>query len=177
MTLLRRFNTRRLLHNMKTQVSKLFLTSLMAASCLLAQSTTRTPPDPATMAQHRVTRLTTLLTLTAAQQQQATNIFTNSATADANVRTGLKTAHQALSDAIKKNDTAGIDRAATTIGSLTAQVASTDGKAEAAFYQILTPDQQTKLAALKGHGGPGMFGGPGGHGPRGAQGFRNRPQQ
>src|SRR4051812_10823973 len=123
---------------MKTQVSKLLLTSIFAASCMFAQGTaqgTRTAPDPATIAQHRVARLTKLLTLTSAQQQQATNIFTNSATADATVRTNLKTAHQALSDAIKKNDTAGIDRAATTIGSLTTQLTSTDGKADAAFYQ------------------------------------------
>ena len=162
---------------MKNKITGVLLTSLFAASCVFAQGK-HTPPDPATIAQRRIAHLTTLLTLTTAQQQQATNIFTNSATADATVRTNLQAAHQALSDAIKKNDTAGIDQAANTIGSLTTQLTSTDGKAEAAFYQILTPDQQTKLGALRGMRGAGMFGGPGGFGPRGgAQGFRSQPKQ
>lgn len=156
------------------KVTKVFIASLFAASCLFAQGM-RTPPDPATMAQRRVAHLTTLLTLTTAQQQQATNIFTNSATADATVRTNLQTAHTALADAIKKNDTAGIDPAANTIGNLTAQLTSNNAKADAAFYLILTPDQQTKLASLKGRRGPGMFGGEDGPGSRGPA--RNHPQQ
>ena len=162
---------------MKNKVTKVLIASLFAASSLFAQGM-HTPPDPAAMAQRRIAHLTTLLTLTAAQQQQATNIFTNSATADASVRTGLQTAHTALADAIKKNDTAGIDRAATTIGNLTAQLTSTDAKADAAFYLILTPDQQTKLASLKERRGHGMFGGEGGPGGHGGAGpARNHPQQ
>lgn len=159
---------------MKNKVIKVLIASLFAASSVFAQGM-HAPPDPAAMAQRRIAHLTTLLTLTGAQQQQATNIFTNSATADATVRTNLQTAHTALADAIKKNDTAGIDRAATTIGNLTAQLTSTDAKADAAFYLILTPDQQTKLASLKERRGHGMFGGPGGHG--GAGPARNHPQQ
>ena len=150
---------------MKNKVTKALIASLLAASCLMAQGM-RTPPDPATIAQRRIAHLTTLLTLTTAQQQQATNIFTNSATANAAVRTNLKTAHTVIADAVKKNDTAGIDRAATTIGNLTAQLTSTEGKADAAFYALLTPDQQTKLASLKGMHGRG------GHG-----GERHHPQQ
>ncbi len=140
---------------MKNKVTKALIASLLAASCLFAQGM-RTPPDPATMAQRRVAHLTTLLTLTTAQQQQATNIFTNSSTANAAVHTNLQTAHTAIKDAVKKNDNAGIDRAATTIGNLTAQLTSNDAKADAAFYLILTPDQQAKLTSLKGmhgHGG------------------------
>jgi Spy/CpxP family protein refolding chaperone len=160
---------------MKIKIAKVLLTSVFAVSCMFAQGTqatqtTHTPPDPATIAQRRVAHLTRLLTLTTAQQQQATNIFTNSATADVTARTNLHTAHQALRDAIKKNDTAAIDQSANTIGTLTGQLAASDGKANAAFYLILTPDQQTKLAALKSqHGGHGMFGG--------AQGFRSHHGQ
>jgi len=149
---------------MKNKATKVLIASLFAASSLFAQGM-RTPPDPATMAQRRVSHLTTLLTLTTAQQQQATNIFTNSATANASVHTNLQTAHTAIKDAVKKNDTAGIDRAANTIGGLTAQLTSNEAKADAAFYAILTPDQQTKLAALKGMRGHGMRG----QGMRGAQ--------
>jgi len=152
---------------MKNKLTTVLLTSLLAATSMFAQAT-RTPRDPATMAQRRVARLTTVLTLTTAQQQQATNIFTNSATANATQIAALKTAHQAIRDAVKKNDTAGIDNAANTIGSATAQLTSTESKAHAAFFAILTPDQQTKLDALKGMRGHG--------GPRGAN-FRSRTQQ
>ena len=151
---------------MKNNVKKALIASLFAASFAFAQGM-HTPPDPATVAQRRVAHLTTQLTLTTAQQQQATNIFTNAATANAAVRANLMTAHTAIKDAVKKNDTAGIDRAAATIGNLTAQSTSTEAKADAAFYLTLTPDQQTKLAALKGMRGHG--------GPRGS-GARNHPQ-
>ncbi|MEP6535270.1 MAG: Spy/CpxP family protein refolding chaperone [Bryobacteraceae bacterium] len=152
---------------MKNKVTNVLLASIFAASSLFAQGM-RTPPDPATMAQRRVSHLTTALTLTTAQQQQATNIFTNSATANASVHTNLQAAHTAIKDAVQKNDTAGIDRAATTIGSLTAQLTSNEAKADAAFYAILTPAQQTQLASMKGMHGHGGGGG-------GARGFRHGP--
>jgi len=158
---------------MKNKISKILLASFFAATCAFAQKT-HTPPDPATIAQRRVAHLTRFLTLTTAQQQQATNIFTNSATADLTLHTNLRTAHTALADAVKKNDTAGIDRAANTIGSVTAQLTSNDGKANAAFYQILTPEQQTKVGSFRGGQGAGMMrGGPG----RGGANFRQRSQQ
>lgn len=120
------------------------------------------------MVQRRVSMLTTLLTLTTAQQQQATTIFTNAATADATVFSSMKTARQNLDTAIKNNDSASIDQLATTIGNLTAQLTSTQAKADAAFYQILTADQQTKYAQLEASGalfgpGPGPGPGPGRH--------------
>jgi Spy/CpxP family protein refolding chaperone len=154
---------------MKKLFPRFLLTSVFATSFLLAQppGPRGTPPDPATMAQHRVSFLTTALTLTTAQQQQATTIFTNSALADSTVHDNLKTAHQSLSDAVKNNDTAAIDRVSATIGNLTAQLTSNDAKANAALYQILTPDQQTKLTQLHDRGpGGGGFGGRRG-GPQG----------
>jgi hypothetical protein len=56
--------------------------------------------------------LTTQLT-TSAQQQQAISIFTNAATAGASMHGNLKLAHQNPQAAVKNNDTAGIDAAAT----------------------------------------------------------------
>jgi Spy/CpxP family protein refolding chaperone len=150
---------------------KTFLfTSLFATSLMLAQGP-GTPPDPATMVQHKVARLTTLLTLTTAQQTQATTIFTAAATADATFRTDMATARTSLTTAIKNNDASGITLAANTIGTLTTQQTATDAKASAAFYQILTVDQRTKLDAIQGEGRGGGFGmrrgpgGPGGGGP------------
>jgi Spy/CpxP family protein refolding chaperone len=84
------------------------------------------------------------------------------------VRDSLKTAHQSLTDAVKSNNSAGIDQASSTIGSLTAQMTAADSKAEAAFYQILTPDQQTKYTESQGRGFGGFGRGPG------PGGFRNR---
>jgi|SRR6185369_8340704 Spy/CpxP family protein refolding chaperone len=152
-------------------MNKLFLsfllTSTFVTSFVFAQRSGN-PPSAAGMVQRRVGFLTKELTLTAAQQQQATTIFTNAATANMSVRDSLKTAHQSLTDAVKSNNSAGIDQASSTIGSLTAQMTAADSKAEAAFYQILTPDQQTKYTESQGRGFGGFGRGPG------PGGFRNR---
>jgi Spy/CpxP family protein refolding chaperone len=67
----------------------------------------------------------------------------------------MKTAHEALDAAVKSNDSAGITQAATNIGNLMAQMVAAHAKASAAFYQILTPDQQAKFNQLEDHG-PGF---------------------
>ena len=154
-------------HNMHNQLSRFLITSVFATSLVFAQPA-HTPPDPATIAQRQVAHLTTLLTLTTAQQQQATTIFTSSATASMSARASQQAARQALNTAIKNNDSGGIEQAATTLGNLTAQQTLSDSKAQAAFLQILTPDQQTKYSQLgAGHG----FG----HGPGPGGNFRGGP--
>jgi Spy/CpxP family protein refolding chaperone len=110
-----------------------------------------------------VSYLTTLLSLNAAQQQQALAIFKNEATAESSMHEQMKNAHDALDIAVKSNDATGIDQAAASIGSLTAQSVSRHAKAQSAFLQTLSAEQQTKLAALESqrpHGGPGGPGGP-----------------
>src|SRR5437868_12941347 len=119
------------------------------------------PPDPATLAADHVTRLTTLLSLTAAQVTQATTIFTNAATALATVQTSLATDRDSLQTAVKSNATSTIDQLANSIGVLQGQVLAIQSKANAAFYAILTADQKTKFDQL----GPRGFGGPGPGGP------------
>jgi Spy/CpxP family protein refolding chaperone len=152
---------------------KTITTTLLAfafsASLLFAQGPGN-PPDPATAAQRRVQFLTRLLSLTASQQQQATTIFTSAITSGSTIRTSLRTAHQSLNDAVTKNDIAGIDQQSATIGNLTAQMTSIDAKADAAFYQILTPDQQAKFTQMQSRG-RGMMGGMG----MGPAGRRGRP--
>jgi Spy/CpxP family protein refolding chaperone len=117
------------------------------------------PADPATMVEHRVVRLTALLGLSSEQATQATTIFTNAQTALAPLETGLRQATEALSAAVKSNATATIDTLATTIGLATAQITAIRNKADAAFYAILTSDEQAKFGQT---GGWGM----GGLGPR-----------
>jgi Spy/CpxP family protein refolding chaperone len=151
---------------MKQAVTKLLLTSVFATVAFAQPS--GSPPDPAKFVQRRVEHLTSALSLTTAQQQQATTIFTNAANASTALRDSSSAARQSLSAAVKANDATGIDLASNTIGNLTGQLTGINAKADAAFYQILTPDQQTKFNSLKGAGGPGGFGGRGGPGGPGA---------
>ncbi|MDQ6699265.1 MAG: periplasmic heavy metal sensor [Acidobacteriota bacterium] len=122
-----------------------------------------TPPDPQTMIQNRVDRLTTLLTLTDAQKAQATTIFTNAFTSSQTLQTSLRTARESLPAAVKANNPASIDTIAASIGTLTGQLTAIQSKADAAFYSLLTADQRTKYDSMPhgGPGGPGGFGGPG----------------
>jgi Spy/CpxP family protein refolding chaperone len=123
------------------------------------------PPNPAEHAQHHVKMLTTLLSLTAAQQSQATTIFQNAGRAEEPIHQSMKAAHDSLHTAIRNNDSAGIEQAATQIGQYSGQMTAIHAKAEAAFYQILTPEQQTKLSEFESEQ-KGPFGGPEGmHGP------------
>lgn len=153
---------------MKSVIVSFLTIGVIGAGLAAAQQ--RAAIDPATMAQHQVERLSTQLTLSTAQQSQATSIFAAEATANQSVMASMVQARAALNTAIKGNDSAGIATAANTIGTLTAQMTTNNGKAQAAFYAILTPDQQTKYHVGAGFGGG--FGGPGaamrGQGRRGA---------
>lgn len=144
----------------------------IAAYALLACTLTAqrpfggTPPDPATMVQNRITRLTSQLTLTTAQVSQATTIFTNALTATTPLQTTLDSDRQSLLAAVKNNATSVIDQLSSAIGTLNGEILAIQSKADAAFYAILTSDQQTKLAQTRGLIGPGGFGpGPGGPPP------------
>ena len=116
-------------------------------------------PDPATMIQHRVQRLTALLGLTTDQQTQATTIFTTAQSATAPVLTSIKTARTSLQAAVKSNTAAAIDSESAQIGTLEGQLTDINAKADAAFYATLTADQKTKYDAVP---GGGVFFGPGG---------------
>jgi hypothetical protein len=64
------------------------------AVVLMAQQPFGTPPDPATMVQNRIARLTTQLSLTTAQASQATTIFNNALTTTTPLQTTLRTDRQ-----------------------------------------------------------------------------------
>jgi Spy/CpxP family protein refolding chaperone len=141
---------------MKKTTLMLLLIVAVATTVVIAQTGPK-PPDPATMAQHRVQFLTTMLNLSPAQQAQATTIFTNAAQAQSATMQSMHAAHQTLQTAIKNNDGAAIDQAATTIGNLTAQMTSAHAKADAAFLQTLNSEQQTKFSQLEERHGHGMM--------------------
>jgi len=152
---------------MRTNLLK--VTAFLALASVFAMAQHGNPPDPAKMAQHHIDFLTKQLSLTPQQQQQATTIFSEVSNNAKGVHEQMRTAHDSLKAAIQKNDAAGIEQAANTIGSLTTQMTVAHAKAQAAFYQTLTPEQQAKMNDLESHHRRGMgwrrHGGPGGPPP------------
>jgi Spy/CpxP family protein refolding chaperone len=150
-------------------VTRRFLTAFVSLTLLVPfafAQRNHTPPTPAQQVANKVARLTAILTLTPAQQGTATTIFTTEQSALSTVGASMKTARTALKTAVLANDTAGISTQSAAIGSLTTQEVQAQSTANADFYAMLTPTQQTqynKLGAFGGFGGRGGFGGPGRH--------------
>ena len=134
-----------------TKSSRTTLTLLLFAAALALGQNPPKPPSLEEMVQRRVSYLTTVLSLTNMQQQQATAIFTNAANDARTVHDSLINVQESLSAAVKSNDNAAIEQAAATIGNLIAQLRA---KGEAAFYQILTADQQNKMTQIEKARGP-----------------------
>jgi len=114
-----------------------------------AKAAYKVPKSAAKQARY-LNSLTAMLSLTTGQQLQAAAIFTNAAAARASAHSSLKAARKALSDAVRINDTGAMSQASTALGVLTSQHISSGALANAAFFQLLTPDQQTKLAQYQG---------------------------
>jgi Spy/CpxP family protein refolding chaperone len=140
---------------------RLFTTSLLliAAAPFAFGQTTHTPPTPAQIVANQVARLTKLLTLTSSQQGEATTIFTTEQSALAPMSANLKTARTALQTAVQSNDSGTISAQASQIGALTTQEVQAQSTANAAFYAILTPAQQTIYNQRGARSGMGVRGG------------------
>lgn len=144
------------------KASLVFLAVLGAGSLVQAQMPNN-PPSPEKMAQHQVQRYTTLLSLTPAQVEQATTLFTTEATTRSSSHASERSAHQALETAIKANDKQGIQSAAATLGQMGGEMMATHALTQAQFYAMLTADQKAKYDQLEEEH---LMGGPGpGHGP------------
>jgi len=145
---------------------KYVIATILAAVIAIPTSaqTLPKPPSAGEMAQRKVKTLTALLNLTAAQQQQAQTIYGNAAKSEQTLRAGEKEAREALRAAVRNDDTSAIDQVAATLGQSMAESTAIRAKADAAFYQILTAEQQSKLSDLESqHLAPFDFpGGPGG---------------
>ncbi|HET8550287.1 MAG TPA: Spy/CpxP family protein refolding chaperone [Bryobacteraceae bacterium] len=144
------------------------LATLAAATCLVAQTgpapEARTPPTPEEIAARRVQHLTRLLDLTTAQQESAATIFTEEARAMLAARPAVRTAHQAMRDAVRNTGLdSDIERAAAQIGNAHTQIATIEGKAQARFRALLTAEQKAKLDSARSRGmhGPGPMRGRG----------------
>ncbi len=155
---------------MKTLSKAISIGSLFAVTMMAQRPfgalTSSTLPDPATIVANQVNRLTQLLTLTSAQQAQATSIFTTVITAVTPLQATLQTDRTSLQTAVQSNATSTIDSLSASIGTLTGQIMDIQSKGDAAFYASLTTAQQTTLNSSGGFGGRGGFGpGPGGPPP------------
>jgi periplasmic protein CpxP/Spy len=154
---------------MKKTIITLVLTCAFTTPALFAQTantateqTGSTSTRSAKMTQHWVSYLTTVLSLTSAQQTQVTNIISTAATSKSSASSSMKTARTTLQNAIHSNDAAAMEQAVNSMSSLIAQNMLARAKVEAAIYQVLTPEQQTKMAQLeteRGHHGGHGFGG------------------
>lgn len=150
----------------RNSVFKFVLLGTLSGAMLFAQNRL-SPPDPATMAKDRVSFLTTMLSLSATQQQQATTILTNAATSEQPLHEQMRTAHQNLKTAVRKNDSASIDQIAALIGNIMSQSIAIHAKADAALYSLMSPDQQSKFDQLQKRGPGHGNGEPGGPPPGG----------
>ena len=98
---------------------------------------------------HHGAFLSKQLGLTAAQQTQTKSIFQDARQSAQPIRQQLKQTRQSLRVAVETNNAAEIQQLAASEGSQVGQLAAIRGTAMAKMYQILTPDQQQKLAALR----------------------------
>lgn len=149
--------------------------ALVAGGFLIAQTTT--PPQGqgrgraalrAAAGANVLARINWVLNLTDAQKTQAKQIFSNAQQQGATIRQQMQQDRKSLLAAIKSGSTANIDTLSNTIAGEQGQLLGIRAKAVAQFYQILTPDQQTKLGNGIGallNGGPGR----GGRGPNAGQ--------
>ena len=110
---------------------KSMLYSLML-SCALAAALMGHAAGERHGQQDRIKSTTAKLGLTAEQQSQSTAIFSDAQATESALRASLKTAHQALNDAVKSNDTVGIEQRSSTLGNLTAQLTLAQSKARSA---------------------------------------------
>ena len=136
---------------------------LLTAGCLCAQPPMGHGPDGQSWAERRTQFLGMRLSLTDPQKQQVLTLFTASDQSSEALETKLSQARKNLRDASRRNAPYGeIDQLATTVGFLFGQVEAIKAKADAAVYNLLTPDQRQKMDRGYG-GGRGGMGGPGGH--------------
>jgi Spy/CpxP family protein refolding chaperone len=139
-------------HTVKRRLLTALIFLTLAAPLVFAQKDFAHTRTPAQIVANRVARLTTLLMLTPGQATEATTIFTTEQSALSSAAANMKTARTALQTAIQANNLAEINTAAGTIGTLTTTEVAAHATADAAFYALLSPAQQTQYKQL-GRGG------------------------
>lgn len=93
--------------------------------------------------------LSKYLNLTDSQKTQTQSIFQGARQSAQPVRQQLQQTRQSLRAAVQSNDAAQIQQLSATEGGQIGQLTAIRSSAMAKVYQILTPDQQQKLAQLQ----------------------------
>ena len=112
-----------------------------------AQTQSKGPHRPANRQewmQRRFDRMSAALNLTDAQKTQAQAILKGAHENAKQFSAQLKQNRQALSEAVKANDSAQIERLSAENGQLTGKMMAMRTEAFAKIYQTLTPDQKAK---------------------------------
>lgn len=125
-------------------VVKLLMLGAIMTPLTFAQAPTQ-PLDPAARIQARVKALSDFVTLTDAQKQQMTTIWTDADKAGTEARASMTTMRGDLRKAVKSNDSAAIEKIAAAIGTIEGQNMGAGAKANAAIYALLTAEQKAKL--------------------------------
>ena len=93
--------------------------------------------------------LTTLLSLSPGQQAETVSIFAAASTQAGELKPTAKANKRSLGTSAGANNSVGIGQAALAIGKVAAQRHTIGAKANAAFFQILTSDQQETLTKFR----------------------------
>jgi hypothetical protein len=96
-----------------------------------------------------VSFLAALLSLSPGQQAETASIFAAASTASADLKPSTKANKRTLGASAGANDSIGIGQASLAIGKVASQRHTIDAKANAAFFQILTADQQETLTKFR----------------------------
>jgi Spy/CpxP family protein refolding chaperone len=142
---------------MKRQFLTLIASGALAAGMALAQApATPAPGAPAGATQHahrnfrqrHWARISQQLNLTDAQKGQAKTIFGQARENAKPVRERLKENRQALSAAVKADNSREIQQLSAARGNLMGKMLAIRSEASAKFYQMLTPEQRAKADQL-----------------------------
>ena len=103
-----------------------------------------------TLVDHHLAYLTTVLSLSSTQQDQAKNILTNAENQNKPLFNNIKTERKDLRSAVEKNEpTSTIKPLSDKIGKDVSQLAMNEATAGEQLYKILTPEQAQKLTQLQ----------------------------
>jgi Spy/CpxP family protein refolding chaperone len=145
---------------MKNTWFRFAATAAIAGGMLLAaQEVSSQPAQPAQPAmpqqRHRQhdggARMARYLNLTPAQEASARAEFQSARQAARPLRTQLKQVHAGMFQAVRANDTAGIDRLSAQEANLKGQISAMRHEAFAKIYSSLSPEQRAKADQLPAH--------------------------
>ena len=106
-------------------------------------------PHTASKQAKYISFLSAFLSLSPGQQAETADIFAAASTAAGQLKATAKTHKRSLGTAAAANDIGGISQSSLAIGKVASQRHTADARANAAFFQILTADQQEKLTKFR----------------------------